>query len=45
MAVAHENVAVDALFLEHGASATSIGAGRWVLSPVHVFSVSGQRLT
>jgi ankyrin repeat protein len=32
-AAAHENVAIVALLIEHGASATSIGAGRWVLHP------------
>ena len=33
MAVAHENVAVAMLLLDHGADATTIGAGRWVLHP------------
>jgi len=32
-AVACENVAMVAMLLEHGASAASIGAGRWVLHP------------
>src|SRR5262245_35349056 len=32
-AAACENVAMVALLLEHGASAASIGAGRWVLHP------------
>src|SRR5262249_61723621 len=30
-ATAHEDVAMVAMLLEHGAPATSIGAGRWVL--------------
>jgi ankyrin repeat protein len=33
MAVAHENVAMVAMLLEHGADATTIGAGRWVVHP------------
>jgi len=33
MAVAHENVAIAALLIEHGADATTIGAGRWVMHP------------
>jgi truncated hemoglobin YjbI/ankyrin repeat protein len=33
MAVAHENVAVVAMLLEHGADAGTIGAGRWVMHP------------
>jgi truncated hemoglobin YjbI len=32
-AAARENVAIVALLLEHGASASSIGAGRWVVHP------------
>ena len=32
-AVARENVAMVAMLLEHGVTATSIGAGRWVLHP------------
>jgi truncated hemoglobin YjbI len=32
-ATARANVAMVAMLLEHGASATSIGAGRWVLHP------------
>jgi truncated hemoglobin YjbI/ankyrin repeat protein len=31
MAVAHENVAIVAMLLAHGADATTIGAGRWVM--------------
>ena len=33
MAVAHENVAIAAMLLDHGADATTIGAGRWVVHP------------
>jgi hypothetical protein len=33
MAVAHENVAIVVLLLDHGADATTIGAGRWVTHP------------
>jgi truncated hemoglobin YjbI/ankyrin repeat protein len=33
MAVAHENAAIVALLIEHGANAASIRAGRWVLHP------------
>jgi truncated hemoglobin YjbI/ankyrin repeat protein len=32
-AAAHENVEMVAMLLEHGAPASSIGAGRWVLHP------------
>src|SRR5262249_8966891 len=32
-AAARENVAMVSLLLEHGADATSVGAGRWVLHP------------
>jgi truncated hemoglobin YjbI len=32
-AAARENVAMVAMLIEHGASAASIGAGRWVLHP------------
>jgi truncated hemoglobin YjbI/ankyrin repeat protein len=32
-AVARENVAMVVMLLEHGASAKSVGAGRWVLHP------------
>lgn len=32
-AVAHENTAVVAMLIAHGASAAAIGAGRWVLHP------------
>jgi len=32
-AVAHENVAIAMLLLDHGADATTIGAGRWVMNP------------
>jgi len=32
-AVARENVAMVTMLMEHGASAASIGAGRWVLHP------------
>jgi truncated hemoglobin YjbI len=31
MAVAHENVAIVTMLIEHGADATAIGAGRWVM--------------
>lgn len=33
MAVAHENVAIVMMLIEHGADATTIGAGRWVMHP------------
>ena len=33
MAVAHENVAIATLLLDHGADVTTIGAGRWVIHP------------
>jgi truncated hemoglobin YjbI/ankyrin repeat protein len=33
MAVAHENVAIVAMLLDHGADATTIRAGRWVMHP------------
>lgn len=33
MAVAHEKVAIVAMLLDHGADATTIGAGRWVMHP------------
>jgi truncated hemoglobin YjbI len=33
VAVAHENLAIVAMLLEHGADATTIGAGRWVMHP------------
>ncbi len=33
MAVAHENVAIVATLLDHGADATTIRAGRWVIHP------------
>lgn len=33
MAVAHENVAIVAILLDHGAAATKIRAGRWVMHP------------
>jgi len=32
-AAAHENVPMVAMLLEHGADATRVGAGRWVLHP------------
>jgi ankyrin repeat protein/truncated hemoglobin YjbI len=34
MAVADENVAIVAMLLDHGADATTIRAGRWVMHPV-----------
>jgi truncated hemoglobin YjbI/ankyrin repeat protein len=33
LAVAHENVAIVAMLLDHGADATTIRAGRWVMQP------------
>jgi ankyrin repeat protein/truncated hemoglobin YjbI len=33
MAVAHDSVEMVAMLLEHGADATTIGAGRWVMHP------------
>jgi ankyrin repeat protein len=33
MAVAHENVAIAAMLLDHGVDATTIRAGRWVMHP------------
>jgi truncated hemoglobin YjbI/ankyrin repeat protein len=33
LAVAHENVAIVAMLLDHGADATTIRAGRWVMHP------------
>jgi hypothetical protein len=33
MAVAHENVAIVAMLLDHGADATTVRAGRWVMHP------------
>jgi truncated hemoglobin YjbI/ankyrin repeat protein len=33
MAVAHENVPLVAMLLDHGADATAIGVGRWVMHP------------
>jgi hypothetical protein len=33
IAVAHENVSIVATLLEHGADATTIRAGRWVMHP------------
>ena len=32
-AVAHENVLIVVMLVEHGADATTIGAGRWVIHP------------
>jgi truncated hemoglobin YjbI/ankyrin repeat protein len=32
-AVAHENVLIVVMLVEHGADATTIGAGRWVMHP------------
>jgi len=33
MAVAHQNVEIAILLLAHGADASTIGAGRWVMNP------------
>jgi hypothetical protein len=33
MAVARENVAIGSVLLAHGAEATTVSAGRWVLHP------------
>jgi truncated hemoglobin YjbI/ankyrin repeat protein len=46
MAVAHENVAIVVMLLEHGADATTIGAGRWVMHPelAPVLSRAGARV-
>jgi truncated hemoglobin YjbI/ankyrin repeat protein len=46
MAVAHENVAIAAMLLDHGADATTIRAGRWVMHPqlAPVLSRAGARI-
>jgi hypothetical protein len=45
-AVAHENVAIVAMLLDHGADATTIGAGRWVAHPelAPILSRAGARV-
>jgi len=46
MAVAHENVAIVVMLLDHGADATTIGAGRWVTHPelAPILSRAGARV-
>ena len=46
MAVAHENVAIVVMLLEHGADAATIGAGRWVTHPelAPILSRAGARV-
>jgi truncated hemoglobin YjbI/ankyrin repeat protein len=46
MAVAHENVAIVMMLIEHGADATTVGAGRWVMHPelAPVLSRAGARV-
>jgi truncated hemoglobin YjbI/ankyrin repeat protein len=47
IAVAHENVAIATLLLDHGADATTIGAGRWVMHPelAPILSRAGARVS
>jgi truncated hemoglobin YjbI/ankyrin repeat protein len=46
MAVTHENVAIAAMLLDHGADATAIRAGRWVVHPelAPMLSCAGARI-